>query len=152
VTTAQVKKLFFDRQKIIDAMDRSTRAALSKAGAFVRQRARTSMKRSKKTAEAGKPPRAHAGQIRDLLFFGYDAARRSVVVGPTAFEGSEDDRGMGGAAVQEFGGKVIIPARMVAGKKQPRRVITVKPHPFMGPALEAEAPAFPSYWQSSLHD
>lgn len=40
----QAKSNFFDRKKVVDAVDKATRNALSKLGAFIRQRAKSSLK------------------------------------------------------------------------------------------------------------
>jgi hypothetical protein len=129
------KKLFFDKAPVLKAMDAKTRAALSKAGAFIRQRARTSMRRRKTVAPQGQPPSAHAGQLRDLLYFAYDPATRSVVVGPQKF------------------GKGTVPRVLEEGGKSERSgnvSINVSPHPYMGPALQAELPNLPSRWSGSV--
>ena len=134
-----VKKLFFDRDVVIRAMDDATRRALSKAGAFVRTAAQSSMRSRKKASEPGKPPSAHGNPLlKRLLFFSYDPSSKSVVVGPTPF-------GKGNAPeLNEFGGSTTIVSHgRTVDAKYPAR-------PFMGPALEREVDQLPSRWSGTL--
>jgi len=79
-----VKNFFFDRQKIIDATTKAQRANLSKAGAFIRTRAKSSMRKRKASAQPNQPPSAHGNpQLKNLLYFAYDPSSKSVVIGPT---------------------------------------------------------------------
>lgn len=99
---------FFDRPGVIARVKKGTKSALSKAGAFVRQRAKTSIKPARKSvtrdsktgkfvagAQAqpvpGKPPRSIKGTLRRLIFFGYDANSESVFVGPKLTTGSNSN-------------------------------------------------------------
>ncbi|MEO0511798.1 MAG: hypothetical protein AAF108_02760 [Planctomycetota bacterium] len=68
----RVKSLFFDRPAVQRAIDPARRRALSKAGAFVRQRAKTSMRKRRGTSRPGQPPFAHEGSLRRMVLFGYD--------------------------------------------------------------------------------
>jgi hypothetical protein len=74
---------FFDRPKVLAALDRAKRKQLSKAGAFIRRRARSSMRRRKGVSAAGSPPSAHSPDPSlKTIFFAYDSRRDTVVVGP----------------------------------------------------------------------
>lgn len=77
-----VRQLFFDRVKVEREMDRATRKALSRFGAFVRRRDQTSQRKRKGISPPGQPPYAHEGLLRKLTFFAYDPKTRSVVIGP----------------------------------------------------------------------
>ena len=82
--TFAIKESFFDRPKVISALKRAKRRALSKAGAFVRKRARSSMRRRKRASAPGSPPSAHAGSgpsIKTILF-AFQPESESTVVGP----------------------------------------------------------------------
>ena len=79
----EVKQLFFDSPKVVRAVDRTTRRVLSKFGAFVRRTARSSIRKRKRTSEPGSPPSSHTGLLKRFIFFGYDAQKRSVVIGGT---------------------------------------------------------------------
>lgn len=143
----RVKHLFFDRPKVTRAVDRAQRRALSKAGAFIRQRARTSMRRRRGSAPPGQPPNAHEGSLRRLLLFGYDRASDSVVVGPVGFR-----RG-GAPSTLEFGGRATVTRRRT--RRDGKRVIESKrvriaTRPYMGPALTKELPNIPKAWANSV--
>jgi len=68
----RIKHMFFDRPRVVAAVDRTKRKALSRGGAFVRQSAKTSIRKRKGSAPPGKPPRSHEGSLRRLILFGYD--------------------------------------------------------------------------------
>ncbi|MGI4815796.1 MAG: hypothetical protein ACRYGG_21010 [Janthinobacterium lividum] len=120
---------FFDRAAVQAKVKDGTRSALSKAGAFVRTRAKTSIRKRKASSEPGSPPSSHTGLLRDRIFFGYDSARESVVVGPQLLNGN---RGLPVPELLEQGGDVK------RGKVQ----MHYAAHPFMRPALEAERDHF----------
>lgn len=77
--------MFFDPHKVLAAAEKANYQALSKAGAFVRQRARHSIRKTKKISQPGEPPRSHSGDLRTGIWFGYDASRKTVVVGPRRY-------------------------------------------------------------------
>lgn len=132
------KNWFFDRAEILGRMEKAAVRSMSKFGAFVRTRARSSIRRRKKVSEPGQPPSAHAGQIK-LIYFAYDPGSRSVVVGPVEFKRGE------APPLLEFGGEREKRLQSGAVKVQHYR-----PRPFMGPALEAEAPKFADQFKGSL--
>jgi phage gpG-like protein len=121
----------------------------------VRKRARSLIGQpaKKKTTLArppGKPPRARSGDsVRTLrnILFAYEPQNMGVVIGPVLLNGG------GGSvpALHEFGGshpvrhRKWIKGQRVAVVSQGR----YPARPFMGPALAAEAPKFPSLWASS---
>ena len=131
------KTMFFDRAKIKRKVDVRTRKVLSKFGAFVRQRSRKSIRKRKGTSKPGRPPFSHTGVLKKLIFFGYDADRRSVVIGPVVAPGKA------GKAPQalEHGGKVTLPF----GNRS-----DIAPRPFMQPAFEREKDALPGLWVDSV--
>lgn len=133
---------FFDQAKVVAAVGKAKRKAFSKAGAFVRQRAKTSIKKKKGSAPPGRPPHAHAGQIK-LIFFAWDARAEGVVVGPALFDARRGPKQ--GARLLEHGGE----AQYQDGKGRPRRV-RYRGNPFMQPALEAELPKFAGLFKGSL--
>ncbi|MGL5097509.1 MAG: hypothetical protein ACRDD1_18120 [Planctomycetia bacterium] len=69
-------------------MDAGVKRAFSKYGAYVRQTAKTSMKKRKGASAPGTPPNAHKGDLRKLIFFAYDPKMKTVIVGPTLFRAS----------------------------------------------------------------
>jgi len=140
---------FFNADKVIRAMDRATRQALSKAGSFIRQRARNSLKVRKKSSEPGKPPHSHkgGGHLRRYLFFSADLEAKNVIVGPATWGRGE------APALLEYGGSVIRQRVNIGRRHQasvPFRRYTYRARPFMGPALEAELPNIPDLWRHSV--
>jgi len=110
---ASFKKTFFDTKAVADKVPPAVKAALSKFGAFTRRRDQTSLKYRDKPAAPGKPPSVHRGKrftrtkkskgttkvqrvspLRELTFFGFDAQRQSVVIGPAAFRSSQAGPGV----------------------------------------------------------
>jgi len=134
---------FFDKPAIMKQMDVARRKALSKAGAFVRRDARQSIRKSRKSSEPGKPPRSHQGDLKRFLFFSYDPAAESVVVGPVRLTKI-------GAAPQvlEHGGSTTI--RTGRRGRRGKRAVTMAARPFMGPALEKNKSKIPEAFLNSV--
>jgi hypothetical protein len=162
VIDMRVNRLFFDRPTVQRAVDKAKRKVLSRAGAFIRTTAKHSIRKRKGTSPPGQPPYSHEGSLRRLIFFGYDKATDSVVVGPIGF-------GHGRApSLLEFGGstktkrslrvRVARPGRDKRGRFTKGRYRRIKagavlrymPRPFMGPALERERPSLPKRWANSV--
>ena len=79
--------------------------------------------------------------LKKFIFFGYDADRRSVVIGPTRL----NQKGRGEAPpLLEYGGKATLVRR---GKK---KRVTYQARPYMGPAFEKEKPQLPAMWRGSV--
>ena len=104
-------EFFFDRKKVIDAVDRGTRKAMSKGLVFIRKRARSSIRKDKVSSRAGKPPRSQSSNptvsIRNILF-AYDPASKSGVCGPIKLNRRATDVRTVKTlpATMEFGGSV----------------------------------------------
>ena len=165
----RMKDFFFDRQAVKDRMTKANRKALSKAGAFIRRRARSSLRRRKKRSEPGQPPSVHTSDrvatLKNILF-AYEPQAETLVVGPVklnrqALLGPQ----LGSTTVpqvHEFGATVKIREAKVgnqwrSGRRrirrgQPVRVRQVKyaERPFMGPALEAEQEHIPDAWSGTV--
>jgi len=140
--TMRIKDLFFDKKTVLRAVDKAKRAVLSKAGAFIRTTAKHSVRTKKGSAPPGKPPHSHEGSLRRLIYFGYDRASDSVVVGPVGFKRSTAPH------VLELGGKTEVKRRR-RGKVVETRA-TIQERPYMGPALEKERPNLPKRWAGSV--
>ena len=134
-----MKMLFFDAPRVQRAMDQATRKSLSRAGAFIRQRAKTSIRKRKGISRPGSPPHSHAGHLRRLIFFAYDPGSESVVIGPVRFKAGEAPN------LLEFGGRAVR-----EGRSGRRRRVRYRRRPCMGPALAAELPELPSRWRNSV--
>lgn len=143
--TMRIKDMFFDRATVIRAVDGAKRAVLSKAGAFIRTAARTSIRKRKASAPAGKPPHSHEGSLRRLILFGYDKPADSVVVGPVGFKKSIAPN------VLEYGGETVVLSRVGGrGGRLTSRKVKIAARPFMAPALERERPKLPLLWRNSI--
>lgn len=142
----RIQSLFFDRPKVRRAVDHAKRRSLSRAGAFIRQRARTSIRKRKRSSRAGEPPSSHTGLLRRFILFGYDRRSDSVVVGPVGFRRSR------APSVLEFGGptKVVSSSRRGAGRRKQSRTIRIAARPYMRPALEKERSNLPAVWRNSV--
>src|SRR5690242_12299768 len=83
--TMHLRDLFFDRKAVVDATTVAERKALSRIGAFVRRRARSSLRRRKRVSRPGEPPSVHSkddtANLKNILF-AYEPSHRRVVIGP----------------------------------------------------------------------
>ena len=144
--------LFLDRQEVIDRVGKANQRAMSKAGAFIRRRARSSLRRRRRPSEPGQPPSVHSrsrvASLKNILF-AYDPVAETLVVGPVKLNQRHVLGPQLGSAtvpqVLEFGQRVKV-REVRVGKKwrsgvrrkrpgQPVRVRSAKyaPRPFMGP-------------------
>jgi hypothetical protein len=135
---ARVERLFFDNEKVIKALDKAKRKSLSKAGAFVRRRAQTSIRKSKRVSDPNNPPHSHIGLLRKHIYFAYEPDTGRVFVGPIALKKKE------APSLLEYGGiRVTDRGRQLRYQKRP----------FMRPALEQEKKVNPSlFFGDSFND
>lgn len=141
---SKMRWMFFDRPAVQRAVDKATRQVLSRFGAFVRTRARSSIRRAKGTSRPGRPPYAHTGLIKQILF-GYEPERKSVVIGPIRLNQKTGDA----LPALEYGGR----SRVETGVRRRRRLertVTIRPRPFMGPAFIEEQKQLPALWAGSI--
>jgi len=137
-------KSFFKPSIVQRKKDRATKRVMTRFGAFVRVSARSSIRKRKKSAAPGKPPSSHVGSLRRLILFGYDASRRSVVVGPLPFTALTKDQPR---TLEQGGGSQVVTFR---NRKKERKRVFVKARPFMGPALQRELPQLPRLWRDAV--
>lgn len=143
----RMRQNFFDREKVIRALDKGQRIALSKAGAFIRTSARMSMRPGRRKdgrriySKPGEPPRVWQGNLKKFTFFAYDEASKSVVVGPEGFSNSEAPR------VLEYGGAVQYRKKIPGTKETIAATATLEPRPFMQPAFEKNKSQIPEHWR-----
>lgn len=132
----KLAKFFFDRPAVIKAVGRCQARAMSRMGAFLRTRARSLLRKRKKSSGPGQPPSDHGGALKRLLFFAYDPSSKTTVVGPEKF------------------GPGFAPHALEFGDKESRngRTLAYAPRPFMKPALAAEVRAgtLPRAWANSI--
>lgn len=151
MTVMRFKKIFFDRKSVTSAFDRAGIQALSKFGAFVRRRDKSSLKYRKGGSRPGSPPHVHArggftrtkkvkgvatkqaaSPLRELTFFGYDSQARSVVIGPAIFK-SRVGAGKVPRVVEEGGvGPYLSHGKILQKMNAPR--------PHLRPAFQKELP------------
>jgi hypothetical protein len=147
----ELKGGFFDAAAVLKEMDKVQKKTLSRFGAYARRRMKSSLKYKSGKSSPGGPPNVHrtrgynkvkrdrktgatskqpVSPLRELIYFAYDAATGSVVVGPVKFGGS------GGKApgLLERGGSGSF--RDAATGEIKRGVWA--PRPFVRPAGEAE--------------
>lgn len=139
IKLSDAKRLFFDRAAVTSAADRGTRKVLSKFGAFVRQTAKTSIRKRKAVSEPGQPPSSHTGLLKRNIFFVFSPETRSVVIGPILLNQRTD-----APRLLEHGDTVV-------RRRRNRRVrMTYEARPFMGPAFEREQQQLPTLWKNSV--
>ena len=109
----EIKKLFFDRRAVTDAIGRAEAKNLSKIGAYLRTRARSLQRRRKAASSPGQPPSVHSrdsyATLRNIQFY-YDQGKHSVITGPIKFNTpyNQDPNSVGAVpGLQEFGGQSI---------------------------------------------
>lgn len=165
ITVEAAKSNFFDRRKVTDDVGPKAARFLSRAGAEVRKEAQRGIKMSpdgKPSRPGARPYGHHSGLrkraskstgktrlrkvslLREFIFFSYDRATRTVVVGPALL--SNTLAGAAALKALEYGGTSIVSAGR-AGKTRPVRV---RARPFMRPALAAAAPNFPAILRASV--
>lgn len=159
--TMDMKRAFFDRQAVIDAVERVEHRAMSKSLAYIRTAARTRiLRRRKKSSAPGSPPSVHStSNVATLknIWFAYDKRRSSGVVGPLRLNGNQSAyapnnntvpgllEGGGAMTVSEESFKSKNDYRPVRRsrrsdhrKKYRRRTVRIQPRPFMQVALDRE--------------
>lgn len=159
--TFDMKRAFFDRKKIIDAVDRATRKALSKSLAYVRTGIRSGYRRRKKTSRPGQSPSVHStSPVATLKYvlFAYDSRTKSGVVGPVKINGRRsmatsnkevpgllEEGGILAIPQESWDGKTWYPQtrrrRTPTNKKKRVRRVVVRARPNVAPALAKEIAA-----------
>lgn len=142
---------FFDRKKVFNAVDKATRRVLSRFGAFVRQTAKSSIRRRKSISKPGSPPTSWTGLLKKFLFFSFDRSKRSVVIGPARLNKSSNDA----PELLEHGGRakrLTRQGRDRNGRNRNKRSRSVRYHarPYMGPAFQKEQKQLPKLWRNSV--
>ena len=137
---------FFDSRAVLAKVDIAARRVLSKFGAFVRRAARSSIRSRRRASAPGQPPSSHTGLLKRFLWFAYEPQRRNVVIGPARLR----RKGRGAApSLLECGG-VLRQGLAGQGRSKRKRVVKIRPRPFMGPAFEKEQPRLPAMWADSI--
>jgi len=106
---------------------------------IARQKGRPKPKRPYASAAPGEPPRTRNKLLRKNIFFGWDTASESIVIGAIQLPRLDH------AKLIEHGGNTT--AKNVQGQSVS---MTYKPHPFMQPALRIAAPTIPPEFRNIL--
>ncbi len=109
-TSFEMVEFFFDRPAITNSIDRAERKALSRIGAFVRRRARSSLRIRKRVSMPGETPsirsRDKAASLKNILF-AFQPATHSVLIGPVGLNQLTDGRTV--PEIHEFGRPLLSP-------------------------------------------
>lgn len=141
LTINAAKGGFFNPGTIAKAADLAAKGKLSRFGAFVRTTAIQSIKTSARVSKPGRPPSSHVGTYKRLIYFVFDAPKRSVVIGPALLRaGSQVPR------VLEHGG--TMPRGRSASGRAGLAHYRARPH--MGPAFDKELNKAPGLWADSI--
>lgn len=97
-------------------------------------------RRPLKASEPGEPHRYRAGLIKKHIFFLWDKANKSVIIGPARLSKRGD-----APHDLEFGGNTTLTAGPDRGKR-----ITIKPRPTMQLAMQKELPGLPEMWKDAV--
>lgn len=170
---ASVKNMFFDRAAVRQYLNDHDRKSLSRAGAFVRKRGKSLLRRRKRVSAPGEPPSVHStdsyATLKNILF-AWDPSTRSVVVGSVGLNVKSVFGGTLAAGVvpqvMEFGGTLGViefqnrrgnwnradlrSRRRWAGRPLRTRYSHYKPRPYMGRALAMERHNIPRAWATTL--
>lgn len=161
--------LFFDRAKVIAAIDRGTRRALSWSGSLVMREARSLTKRKGqrpgkdgkikkdkrvgKTTEAGgslpgQPPRQWTGLLNRNIFFAADLVGGGVIIGPARLNARDNSA----PATLEYGGTATVTrTRWQTGRRVvEKRRVRIAARPYMAPSLRRVAPKLPEQFRNSV--
>ena len=172
--SAHMKEFFFDRQAMKSGAGNSFMRVLSKFGAYVRQKSKTSIRSSKKSSAPGQPPRSHTGFLKQYILFAYERETHNVVIGPTqlnmvSFSDSGGSRPVTGTIpeVLEYGGEIhslqvqhsdgtwtranLRSRRRLEGKPIKMKTSKIQSRPFMHPAFNTVVrDDLPAMWAGSF--
>ena len=123
----KLKGVTMNTRPVGSKVDKEANRRLKRFGAFVRQTARRSIRKTKKVSQPGEPPRGHTGHLKRLILYHAQVRPKLVVIGPLQFRNNIAD-------VIEYGGTTKLQPR---GGGQATRV-QYAGRPFMTPAFEKE--------------
>jgi hypothetical protein len=156
---------FFDRDAVLSAVGKAGRKNLNDAGRAIRKQAQRSLRYADGPSSPGSPPHAHrtrqkkrgtsrktgkalkprmVSYLREFLYYKFDFTTRSVVVGPEKLSSTVDS---GSMRALEEGGTSRVTSGGGGGKT---RTVTIRPRPYMKPALASNIPQFRRMWANSV--
>lgn len=134
---------FRETARVLAKFQAEARKAIYYQAGFVMKTARRSIVSADHASRPGHPPRSVCGQLRDFIFFKWDDASQSMVIGPAAFKSDSTV-----PAILEGGGTE--PATVKVGTKWEHRPVTIEPRPYMAPAFEVSQTRLPDFWAKSI--
>ena len=136
----EMKSMFFTSPAVEKAIDQGTYRAFLRFGQYVRKVARHSIKSIPGPSAPGTPPHGHTGLLKGHIYYGFDQAQRSVVIGPARLK--KPSYGLTTVPeLQEYGG-------VVKGRDRKRHAYPERP--YMGPAFEAGQEKLDDFWRDSV--
>jgi len=155
----KAKANFFDRDAVKKMMGERSRGFLASFGGWVRKTAQRSMRpggKKRKHSAPGEPPRTQTGLLRKNIFFSFDPASRSVVVGPAQLNRGDDSPELlehGGRATTEVFQRFRIEGgRLVFDPGRRRVEAQYQPRPYMQPAYQAGLARQDQFWRQSVRN
>ena len=154
-TLDHIKKNFFDREKVLRAVDKGVRKQFSRFGGTVRKISRNSIRKRKAASAPGSPPTNRTDLLRKNIFYSYDEKKKQTVIGPVLLNKSAFV-----LELLEFGGTEQANGRIIEVKNKVGRdakgkfvsagtsfvklegTIRHQPRPFMRPAYAKALPGF----------
>lgn len=164
------KGTFFDKKKVMDPAKRAIKKAFGKFGAYTRQRAKTSLRYSDKSARPGEPPHAHKtatraktnkktglvkiqpiSLLREYIFFGWEEQTQTIVIGPALLRNTNSRTRTAKTIpeLMEYGGDAVVTQEKILSRRGPDQVPVIAkssrtaryaPHGFTNPAADKETP------------
>jgi len=146
-----VRALRFDHPRVIKAVDDATYRALLRSGQYVRKVARHSIKTRPGPSAPGQPPHSQIGRLKQFIYYGFDPAARSVVVGPARLRDAQTYGSMTVPELLEGGGVVRMSDRNARRLGVARGTMArYEARPYMGPAQEAGFEKVDDFWRDSV--
>lgn len=139
----RVRVDFRETKALLARLDMLARKALVAQGSYIRNVAKKSMGDSPRPSPPGKPPRRITGLLANFLFWSYDPAAASVVVGPAAIKPNAIV-----PRILEEGGDEM--AHVKVGTAWQDKTVHIAARPYMAPALAISQERLPEFWAKSL--
>jgi len=170
--TYSVTDFFFDQAAVIEKVGKARNRALLVSGAYIRRKGRDLLRRGKKPAKPGQPPKVHSGEpnLKTILFF-LDPATDSMVVGSVKLNTSrrlKSNRSTAAELMEKGGASEITELSPDGGKtwidrseatkaayrgkrmRSRKRMATFTAHPYMRIALEQALPSIPEKFRDLI--
>lgn len=141
-------QIFFEPDKVLAPMNRKTEMVLKLTGGYARKVMKQGMRRRKGASAPGDYPSVHSGQLRDLIYFGYDIDARELVVGPTLFKVDREISGTSKTVPELLNEGGTVQRTRVVGRGSKRRATdrtrtqTYRPRPYVTLTLPIAAKQF----------